>query len=172
MNAGFCLAQQLKRAAGARLYCFSDRRRTNDFENRRERSMRRAVMLMMMAFVRVFVIVMRVIVMGVIVVMRIVRVIMLMRFMGVLMRVAMLRLSMVLMFRRDHIDFSGRKPPAHDFSGLQPGAHIERRGRLGKQFERDSRVDQGAEQHIAAYAGKAFEIANTHRVVIVNGEAS
>jgi hypothetical protein len=33
---------------------------------------------------------------------------------------------------------------------------------LLEEFGRDAGVEQGAEEHVTAEAGKAFEIANTH----------
>jgi hypothetical protein len=39
---------------------------------------------------------------------------------------------------------------------------IEGRGRLLQERGRDAGVDQGAEQHVSAKAGEAFEIADTH----------
>jgi hypothetical protein len=41
-------------------------------------------------------------------------------------------------------------------------AEVERRGGLLKQCRRDAGVDQGAEQHVSAEAGEAFEITNAH----------
>jgi hypothetical protein len=41
-------------------------------------------------------------------------------------------------------------------------AEIEGRGRLLKERNGDAGVDQGAEEHVTAEAGEAFEIANAH----------
>jgi hypothetical protein len=41
-------------------------------------------------------------------------------------------------------------------------AEVERGGGLLEQFGSDAGGDQGAEEHITAEAGKAFEIANAH----------
>jgi hypothetical protein len=41
-------------------------------------------------------------------------------------------------------------------------AEVERSGGLLEEFGSDASVDQGAEEHVSADAGKAFEIANTH----------
>ena len=48
------------------------------------------------------------------------------------------------------------------------GADVERRGGFLKQFERDAGIDQRAQQHVAADAGKTLEVANSHRGVILN----
>ena len=65
--------------------------------------------------------------------------------------------------RRNHVHFGRRNSAAHHLAHLQPRAHIQRRSRLLQMSEGHTRVNQRAQQHIAAYAGKTFQISNSHR---------
>ena len=112
MDCGFGFAKQLKREACALLYCFSERSRTNDAENRRECAMLSMRMsLMCMLGVRVFLVGMGV---------RLVLVI--------FVRVAciMLRVHRVCgsHLRRQHIHFGRRQAATAHFAHLQPRTHI------------------------------------------------
>jgi len=69
----------------------------------------------------------------------------------------------------NHVHFGSRQAPAHHSALLQPRANIQRSGSLGQQLKGNSRIHKGAKQHIAADAGKALKVSNSHRVVILNG---
>jgi hypothetical protein len=76
--------------------------------------------------------------------------------------------SLPFPFLRQHIHFGRRESAAHHLACFQPRAHAQRGRRLRHQVKRNAGIDQCAQQHIAADAGKALEIPNSHRVVIVN----
>ena len=61
------------------------------------------------------------------------------------------------------------EPAAHDLPAMKMRAHIERVRGFFESREGNSRVDQRTQQHIAADAGKTFQIADSHRGSIVNG---
>ena len=48
----------------------------------------------------------------------------------------------------------------------QGRSQVECRGGLLEERRRDADVDESAEQHVAAEAGKAFEIADTHGCIL------
>ena len=70
---------------------------------------------------------------------------------------------------RNNVDFCAGETAADDLAHLKVRAHVQGVGGLCQGVERDARIDQRAEQHIAAYAGKTLKVTNTHRVVILNG---
>jgi hypothetical protein len=90
---------------------------------------------------------------------------------AVLMCVMVATLVMVIMMRIGRIGFMAvdrhsrflRADAAaiYRFKG-ERRAEIEGRGGFGEERGRDAGIDQGAEEHIAADAGEAFEIADTH----------
>ena len=45
---------------------------------------------------------------------------------------------------------------------LQPRSKIQRRHRPLQQFWRHARVDQGAQKHVAAHAGKTLKVSSAH----------
>ena len=61
----------------------------------------------------------------------------------------------------------GQAAAAH-LAHLEARAHIQHCRCLFKAGEGDARIHQGAEQHIAADAGKALQITYTHNMVILN----
>ena len=70
--------------------------------------------------------------------------------------------------RRNHVHFGcGQAAPAH-LAHLKACAHTERDRRFFKTGEGNACIHQGAQQHVAAYAGKTLQISNTHRFVILN----
>jgi len=42
-------------------------------------------------------------------------------------------------------------------------SHVQRRSGFCKGVKGNARVDKGAQQHVAAYAGKTLKISNSHR---------
>src|SRR5271157_1227338 len=60
------------------------------------------------------------------------------------------------------INFGRRNAIAIDPRHLQRGTNVEPLHRLLQQLERNARVHQRAKKHIAADAGKAFEVSNAH----------
>ena len=63
------------------------------------------------------------------------------------------------------VNFRGGDPAAHDFRDFQSCADTQGRYGLLEQFRRNPSVDQGAEEHVAADPGEAFEVGNPHREV-------
>jgi hypothetical protein len=72
------------------------------------------------------------------------------------------------LFVRDHVDLDPCQPAAVHFPHLEARAHTERCRRTRKHVERHARIHKRAQQHVAANPGKAFQIADSHRFVIVN----
>ena len=70
-------------------------------------------------------------------------------------------------FPGNHIHLGPGDSAAAYLARFKPRAHPQRRSRLLKKRKRHSRIHQGAQQHIAAYAGKAFQITSSHRSVIL-----
>ena len=71
--------------------------------------------------------------------------------------------------RSDHVHLGGGQSAAAHLARLQPRAYIQRGGGFLKARERNARIQQGAQQHVAAYAGKTLQVSNSHRFVILNG---
>jgi len=65
-------------------------------------------------------------------------------------------------FTRVNIDLGAGEAAAHDLAGFEPRADVEGFGDGGEFFEGDAGVDEGAEEHVAADAGEAVKICNTH----------
>ena len=65
-------------------------------------------------------------------------------------------------FTRVNIDLGAGEAAAHDLAGFEPRADVEGFGDGGEFFEGDAGVDEGAEEHVAADAGEAVKIRNTH----------
>jgi hypothetical protein len=68
----------------------------------------------------------------------------------------------------DYFNLGARQPAAHHCALLKPRVNIQRRCSLRQQLKGNSRIDKGAKQHIAADAGEALKVSNSHRVVILN----
>jgi hypothetical protein len=68
-----------------------------------------------------------------------------------------------MLFWSDYVHFGCGNAAAHHFAGLKPCAYVEGGGCLGKRVERYTGINQRAQEHVAAYAGKAFKICSTHR---------
>lgn len=68
----------------------------------------------------------------------------------------------------DDVNLSAGEAAAHDFARFKMRPYVEGFGDGGEFFERDAGVDEGAEEHVAADAGEAVKICNTHRLVILN----
>jgi hypothetical protein len=64
---------------------------------------------------------------------------------------------------REHIHLGSGDSAAAHLAHLEARTDIQRRSRLGQCLERDAGVHKGAQQHVAADAGKAFQISNAHR---------
>lgn|SRR5579875_2197225 len=114
---------------------------------------------------------MRVMVMAVLVVM--IMMVMMVR-VAVLMNVSVgcLRASRVLRgFGRDYVDPGSGDSAAQHFAHLDARAYVERCGCLLQKRERNARIDQRAQQHVAADAGKALQKADSHRVSILKEAA-
>ena len=86
--------------------------------------------------------------------------------------VRMLCLAVVRMAARrcvwgQYIHFGCGKPATAHLAHLQMRAHVQRGCNLRKSVKGDARIHKGAQQHIAAYAGKALKVSNSHRSVIL-----
>ena len=88
-----------------------------------------------------------------------------MLFMGVLVRVGVV--GMIVPGRRvlgrKHVDFRRGNTAAAHLARFEPRAYIERGRRLCKVAEGNTGIDQRAQQHVAANAGKALQISNSHQ---------
>jgi hypothetical protein len=67
------------------------------------------------------------------------------------------------MIRSNYIHFGCGNPSAGHLANLETRANIQRSRRLFKAGKGNPGVNQCAQQHVAANAGKAFQISNTHR---------
>ena len=102
-----------------------------------------------------------------------VRMLMVMR-MAVRMRIALavgvfvsvfrsVRVSVMMgIFARHHIDLGSGDSAAAHFAHLEARAYIQRRSRLSQSFKGNACIDKRAEQHVAADAGEALQISNSH----------
>jgi hypothetical protein len=61
-----------------------------------------------------------------------------------------------------HIDFGRRNPAAIDLRNFQSGADIERGHCFLEHVGRHASIDQGAQEHVAAHAGKTIEVSYAH----------
>lgn len=61
-----------------------------------------------------------------------------------------------------HVNLRSGDPAAAHFAHLETGANVQGGRSFFKQFEGHACIDECAEQHVAANAGKAFQISNTH----------
>ena len=90
--------------------------------------------------------------------------------MAVLMRVFVLvilhvRVFLMLVFvggMRNYVNLRSGQTGAGDFSHLQARTDIEGRRGPFEYGERDARVDERTKQHVAANAGKALQITDSH----------
>jgi hypothetical protein len=136
MDRGFRLSEHLEGSHRALLYHIRKRRGANDFENRRKRPMRgMAVRVMVMQSANsassaqmLFV---------------------LMLVMGVF------RLGWRRVWR-NHVNLGCGQAAAAHLAHLKARAHVQRGRRFFKAAEGNARVHQGAQQHVAADAGKAL----------------
>ena len=62
----------------------------------------------------------------------------------------------------DDVDFGGGEAAAADLAHVKMRADIEGGGGFFKDDKGNARVDESAEQHVAANAGKTLKISNTH----------
>jgi hypothetical protein len=69
---------------------------------------------------------------------------------------------MVGIFARHHIDLGSGDSAAAHFAHLEARAYIQRRSRLSQSFKGNACIDKRAEQHVAADAGEALQISNSH----------
>jgi len=58
--------------------------------------------------------------------------------------------------RGNHIDFGGGYSAAGDFVGMKVSANVEGGSGFFEESEWDAGVNEGAKEHVAAYAGKTF----------------
>ena len=68
------------------------------------------------------------------------------------------------------VDFRGGNAAADDPRNLQPCADAQGRNGLFQYSRRNSGVDEGAQEHVAAHAGKTLEIGNAHGIQIFTTE--
>jgi len=61
-----------------------------------------------------------------------------------------------LLVRSENVDLGGSKPAAADLAHLQARTDIERGCCFLKTSKRNARINEGAEQHVAADAGKTL----------------
>lgn len=86
----------------------------------------------------------------------------------VLMLVIVVMLTLMIAGSND-VHFRGGEAAAHDLTLFKTGADIEAFGGFFKEREGYARIDERAEEHVAADAREAFQIADTHRGLILNG---
>src|SRR5579872_2961346 len=55
-----------------------------------------------------------------------------------------------------HVHLGRRNPAADDSRNLQPRAHVKRRHGFFQYSRRNSGIDERAQEHVAAHAGKTF----------------
>ncbi len=92
----------------------------------------------------------------------VVRMRMIVMMMVVIMRVGMIARRVGFVAVDPHMSFARADAAAVYRIEGEGCAEIERGSGLLKKFRRDAGVDQGAEEHVTAEAGEAFEIANAH----------
>lgn len=63
----------------------------------------------------------------------------------------------------ENVDLGAGDAAALNLACFQTRADAKRRSGLLQDFERYTGIDQGAEEHVAADAGKAVQIGNAHR---------
>ena len=61
------------------------------------------------------------------------------------------------------VHFGCGQAASTDLAHLQPRTNVECGGRFREGAERNAGVYKGAEQHVAAYAGKTLKICSSHR---------
>jgi hypothetical protein len=79
-----------------------------------------------------------------------------------------LRMLIVGRVGRDDIHFGRGQAATTELVHFQARADIERGCCFFQAGKGKAGIDQRAEQHIAADSGKAFQVANSHRTVILN----
>jgi hypothetical protein len=78
-----------------------------------------------------------------------------------------IRLNPGLNRGRNHIHFGCGQPAAAHLAHLKARADVELGCRFFKKRKGNARIHQGAQQHIAADAGKTLKISNSHRQAIL-----
>lgn len=61
-----------------------------------------------------------------------------------------------------HIHFGRRNPAAIDLRDAQSRTELQRSHSSLQQVRRHARIDQGAQKHVAAHAGKTIKVGNAH----------
>jgi hypothetical protein len=150
MDGGFGFAEELKRSDGAGFHRLREWGSADDGENGREMAMR-GVGRCRLRLVRVSFVPMRVFAMGV----RLVCVLGLSVGVGGLMRG---------LAGGEDIHFGCGDASAHDFAHFKARADIQCRCGLFQMGKGNAGVNQCAQKHVPAYAGKTFQISNTHRL--------
>lgn len=74
-----------------------------------------------------------------------------------------LRMLMRRFVRHDDIHFGCGNAPARDLSHFETSTDIQGGGGSFQHIERNAGVHERAQKHIATYAGKAFQISDSHR---------
>ena len=84
---------------------------------------------------------------------------------GMFVLVILHRMSLIVLMAVfcEDIDLGSGKATAKDLPVLKASSNVESSNRLLKQRDRNTSIDEGAEKHVAADAGEAFEISNTHQ---------
>src|SRR6476646_6217845 len=65
------------------------------------------------------------------------------------------------------INLGARETATHHLAHFEPSSDVQLRRRLFEQGKRNARVDKSAEQHVAADAGEALQISDSHGNEIV-----
>jgi hypothetical protein len=70
---------------------------------------------------------------------------------------------MLMLLGSDYVHFGSSNATAAHFAGFEPRTHVETDGRFGERVKGYTGVHQRTQKHVAAYTGKAFKIASSHR---------
>jgi hypothetical protein len=158
VDPGFGFAEKLEGARSVGLYGVGEWSRLDDSEDCRERAVRlmRVLVRVLMRMhgsicVRVFVFMLMIVTVRVHVRML------------VLVILHWMIVNVLVALSRQDVDFGSAETAAHDLPVLEARANVESRNRVLKNREGNASIDEGAEKHVAADAGEAFEISNSHR---------
>ena len=143
VDGGLGFSEQLKGANGVLFHYLGEWRGVNDFDDCRQGTVRCMPVLVGMRLMRV----------GAVRVFRMIP----------------MRMAARWRVRGQYIHFGCGKPATAHLAHLQMRAHVQRGCSLRKSVkgEGNARIHKGAQQHIAAYAGKALKVSNSHRSVIL-----
>ena len=83
------------------------------------------------------------------------------RMLFVLLQISLARLVLLAMRINIHLDCTDAV--TLNARNLQPGIDIQRRDRLFEELLRHADIDQRAQEHVAADAGKTIKVGYTHR---------